>query len=162
MKRTSLFLVTMGLQLSFLMSCGEDKLVVNVESPNIESLLNATLIDGISGEELNTAKIKSAWERSIFEETGLEVELEKFNILNVEGSDSRYFLKSISKNGQVQTGAFLTKENAGIFKMGTKRCTCSGKCGSGCDLTVTGSMCICSACGSEGDCTKIDSVEIKT
>ena len=46
-----------------LISCSEEGLVFEEECTTIESLLNATLIDGSSQEELSTAKIKSEWEK---------------------------------------------------------------------------------------------------
>ena len=144
-----------------LISCSEEGLVFEEERTTIESLLNATLIDGSSQEELSTAKIKSEWEKTILEESGRKVSLSKFILIKVGGSDSRFFLKSISEDGLVKTGAFISLDQMGRYKMGGKKCTCTGQCGSGCDLRVTGNQCSCSDCFPSGDCVKTETQTIE-
>ena len=93
------------------------------------------------------------------------MELENFKIVQSfddETGSNTYFLKAISKNRTIETGAFLNKGADGNYILGGKECSCSG-CPNGCHLEVTGTRCTCSGCGQDTSkkCTKTERVIIQ-
>jgi len=143
-----------------ILSCSKetDEFVTNVDADSIDKILNVNLYDiNQEGEAvtISTAYLKEKWEGQLFEE-GFDVDLHKFQILESETEDSEkvYFLKAVSKDGTLETGAFIEKsefleQNAGLtdgsYVLKGKTCTCQG-CATSCVLTVTGKICRCSDC----------------
>ncbi|WP_290701313.1 hypothetical protein [Lacinutrix sp.] len=147
------------LALITLASCSkENDFIYNEESSDLQKIINVSIFDETSKKEITTEYLKSKWENKILEQDGYDVELEKFEIIQSTDNDTKeiyYFLKSISKNRTIETGAFLIKIGEGQYKMGAKQCSCAG-CRTGCRLTITGSNCDCSKCPPGKACTKTE------
>ena len=153
------------LSLFLFFSCSEEEsFILNEESIAIEDISNVSIFNKSNGVnyEVTTEFIKKKWESELLEE-GIEVELEKFIILESKdklNSKNYYFLKAISKDGTLETGAFLNKietKNLSIsasFELAGKKCSCTG-CTNGCAIEVVGSKCTCTSCIPRGGkCTK--------
>ena len=146
--------------LCFIFSCSTngDEFVYNEEVSNLDDIAKVEIYD-LKGNEatlISTDYLKEKWETQIKEEEGLSIVHEKFEILQseMENGEKTYFLKAKSKDGTIETGAFLKKDKStnelykvsvNSYILGGKTCTCEG-CSSGCRLTVTGTICSCSGC----------------
>ncbi|KFF24997.1 hypothetical protein IQ37_12845 [Chryseobacterium piperi] len=113
---------------------------------------------------LSEDDIKKMWEEKLGQE-GLHVKLDKFKILNSKDSQSGktyYFLKAVSHDKIIETGAFFSVTKFGML-LAEKKCSCVG-CPSGCNLTVFGDRCSCSSCGYGGsqECKKTEETTIGT
>lgn len=113
---------------------------------------------------LSENDIKKIWESRLAEE-GYITKLDKFEILKSKDENAGkvvYFLKVVSKDKTIETGAFFTKTKHGML-LGEKKCTCVG-CASGCSLRTFGTDCSCTSCGIGGpqDCKKTEEQTIKT
>ncbi len=146
-------------------SKNDSDFIVSQESDDINTIVNAKLIDIENSQEIEvtTDYIKDKWEKALKEE-GFNVKLDKFQILEtVDETDQStlYFLKTTSTDGTIQTGAFIYKtEKDGVYKLGGKTCTCEG-CPTGCELQVNGTKCSCSSCpGPNRSCTKTETILI--
>lgn len=147
------------------LSCSKEgpDFLVSQESDNIDNIVNARLIyvdDNNKEIEVTTNYIKDKWENALLKE-GFEVKLEKFKILegyNNEKEEKTYFLKTISVDGTIETGAFINKtDKNGVYSLAGKTCTCTG-CPTGCNLVISGDNCSCSSCpGPNKSCTKTES-----
>jgi len=159
----------------FLFSCSHEDFVYNEEALHLDEIAKVEIYDfqGNEATLITTDYLKEKWETQIKEEEGLSVVLEKFEILlsTTENGETTYFLKAKSKDGFIETGAFLTKDKStsGLFNLskntytlGSKTCTCKG-CSSGCNLTTSGTSCFCSSCPPWGsqDCVKTEVIVIE-
>lgn len=139
----------------------------NIEEVNVENVFaNKFYIIQNDGKVkyVSETDIKKIWEKKLQEE-GYNTKLNKFEILtsnNSETGEIIYFLKSISTDEKIETGAFFIKTKLGML-LGTKECTCTG-CASGCNLTIFGENCSCSSCGFGGsqECKKTEKQVVKT
>ncbi len=150
------------------LSCSTDdkEFVVSQESTDLSKIANVKLVDkvGQSEIEVTTDYVKEKWENALIDE-GFDVKLEKFQILESfdEIKQSKvYFLKAVSKDGTIETGAFLSSTDVkGVYVLEKKTCSCQG-CPTGCNLVVSGSSCSCSPCtGPNKSCTKTETVVIE-
>lgn len=154
MKKISIYLIFSAL----LCSCSQDEFVYNEESLSLANIVNVDIYDlkGDKATQISTEYLKEKWESQIKKEEGMNVVIEKFEILQsfADNGEPTYFLKAKSKDGTIETGAFLTKNknvnelykvSKEAYTLGSKTCTCEG-CSSGCRLTVTGTICSCSSC----------------
>lgn len=147
---------------------GEDPdFVTSTVVQDIEQISNVKIIfnEGNKESRVTTKFIKDRWEKSLKEE-GHNVDLKSFEI--IEGFDSNkneviYFLRTTSSDNTIQTGAFITKGSNGVYRMGSKQCTCEG-CPQGCQLEINGTSCTCSSCegNSNKACTKKETIIIDT
>ena len=105
---------------------------------------------------LNKESIKKIWEQQIKLEDGLTVELVDFVILTSKNNEGKtvYFLKAISKDKKLETGAFFTPTKSGM-RLGGKTCSCKG-CADGCNLSISGDYCRCSSCFGNSICEKTE------
>lgn len=148
-------------------SCSEDNdFTIGENSDTIENIANVSLEITTSSGDLSgvtTEVLKGIWESELKEELGRTVKLESFEILKTEEEGATlFFLKTISRDGQIETGSFLDKTGDSTYAIRGKTCSCSG-CPNGCRLTVTGSLCSCSSCPfNEGTCIKTESQTIET
>ena len=162
MKKINL-LLTIILSSFIFISCNKDDsdFVVGQESLTIEEISNVNLVN-TEGELISTSTLKTNWEEQMKEE-GFFVELNTFEIIETydENNNKLYFLKTTSKDGTVETGAFLSKETGDVYRVQQKKCTCMG-CPNGCKLQVNGSECTCSDCDEDTnkECTKTESAII--
>jgi hypothetical protein len=159
-----LSLLFLTLSATNFVACGKDEpdFIIAQESDTIDNIINARLItvdDNNQEIDVTTHYIKDKWERALSKE-GFKVELGKFQIL--EGFDKDkgtklYFLKTISTDGTIQTGAFINKtDKEGVYSLRGKVCTCTG-CPTGCNLVISGDKCSCSSCpGPNKSCTKTE------
>ena len=145
------------------LSCSKDgsDFLVSQESNNIDTIVNAKLIyiENNQEVEVTTNYIKDKWENALRKE-GFEVKLNKFEILegfNKKNGEKIYFLKTISEDGTLETGAFINKtDKIGVYSLSSKTCTCTG-CPTGCNLVISGDNCSCSSCpGPNKSCTKTE------
>ncbi|WP_250432877.1 hypothetical protein [Hanstruepera flava] len=164
MKKINL-LLTFILSSFIFISCNKDDsdFVVGQESLTIEEISNVNLVN-TEGKLISTSTLKTNWEEQMKEE-GFFVELNTFEIIETydENNNKLYFLKTTSKDGTIETGAFLSVEDNNVYKVGQKQCTCTG-CPNGCHLEVNGNECTCSGCPEDTSkkCTKTESVIIDT
>lgn len=112
---------------------------------------------------LSKEDIAELWQNQLAEE-GKNVKFEKFEILTSKDDKTNkvyYFLKTVSNDKTIETGAFFTKTKLGML-LTDKECSCAG-CPNGCNLTVFGSTCSCSSCGYGGNqtCTKTEKAVVK-
>ena len=145
-------------------SCSKEEsdFITSQEENNVENIVNAKLVDvNDNGIEVTvtTDYLKNKWEKSLIEE-GYDVKLGKFEILEGydDGNNEKiYFLRTISSDGTVNTGAFLKKtDREGVYRLGWKTCTCQG-CPTGCNLKIEGDKCSCTSCpGPNKSCTKTE------
>lgn len=70
-------------------------------------------------------------------------------------STSATFNKTIS---HIKTGPLDLEGDFYILVDGTRTCTCTAKCGLGCDASINGPWCSCSPCSDGQDCTKTSTV----
>ncbi|QRM87930.1 hypothetical protein FG167_01390 [Lacinutrix sp. WUR7] len=164
MKKSILISVFVLLTITvFFTSCSKDdqEFIVGQESLKVEEISNVELIN-LEGDKISTNLLKIQWEKQMKEE-GYLVELITFEIIETydEQSNKLYFLKTTSKDGTIETGAFLINDGKGTYKLWAKECTCIG-CPNGCRLEVDGSTCTCSGCGTDTSkkCTKSETVLI--
>ncbi len=147
-------------------------LFITIQSKTIDDRVNIkdvfankfyTIDESGNIKYLSESDIKQMWEKKLSDE-GYKTNLDKFEILTSDSEDGKtfYFLKVISKDSKIETGAFFTVTSKGML-LGDKKCTCVG-CASGCNLTVFGDRCSCSACGYGGsqECKKTEETTIKT
>lgn len=150
-----------------LFSCSEDNdFTIGENSETIENITNVSLKMTTPSGDLSvvtTEVLKGIWESELKEELGKTVKLDSFEILSTnEEGVTLFFLKTVSRDGQVETGSFLDKTGDGTYTIRGKTCSCSG-CPNGCRLIVTGSLCSCTNCTfNEGTCTKTESQTILT
>lgn len=151
-----------------LFSCSKDSqyFVVDTDSATLEKISNIKLVDIVDQNkiEVTTDYVKDKWEKALIDK-GDNVKLEKFQILESfdEINNTKvYFLKAVSSDGKVETGAFMTStDEAGVYVLGKKICKCVGS-PTGCHLVVTGNDCDCSPCtGTNKSCTKTEEVVIE-
>ena len=168
LKIVSMFVLTLFSVICLLFSCSKDSqyFVVDTESATLEKISNIKLVDIVDQNkiEVTTDYVKNKWEKALIDE-GDNVKLEKFKILesfDKINNTKVYFLKAVSSDGTVETGAFMTlTDEAGVYVLGKKICKCVG-CPTGCHLVVTGNDCDCSPCtGSNKACTKTEEVVIE-
>ncbi|WP_338733218.1 hypothetical protein [Mangrovimonas cancribranchiae] len=164
MKKNSLIFSTIIILL-VLLSCSKDDqdFIVGQESLTIEEIFKTKMVDA-SGKEVTTASLKTLWENKLKEE-GFNVKLNTFSIIQTvdEQDNELFFLKTISKDGTIETGAFLSFDSqSNLYKLGSKQCTCTG-CPNGCHLEVEGSTCTCSGCPEDTSkkCTKSETAIIE-
>jgi len=152
----------------------EPDFVYNKESLSLKNIAKVEIYDlkGNKATQISSNYLKEKWESQIKEEEGITVILEKFEILEsiMDNGERTYFLKAKSIDGTIETGAFLTKDkninklydiSSNSYLLGSKTCTCEG-CSSGCNLTVTGSICSCSPCPpGPNQCVKTETVVIE-
>jgi len=149
-------------------SCSKNEadFVDETESTNLESIINVQLIDD-ENNEVTTDYLKAKWESELAAE-GDVLELGKFEVItsSLEDGTPTYFLKVVSTDGTLETGAFMVKNEGGLlsatsYTLKAKTCSCKG-CSSGCNLTVSGSSCYCSNCPPWGNqsCIKTETIII--
>ena len=159
------FLLTIFFVSIAFVSCNKDDsdFVVGQESLTIEDISNVKLVN-TDGDLISTSSLKTNWEKQMKDE-GFLVELNTFEIIETydDQNNKLYFLKTTSKDGTIETGAFLSAQYDNVYKVGQKQCTCEG-CPNGCHLEVNGSDCTCSGCPDDTSkkCTKTESIIIET
>lgn len=150
---------------SVMLSCSEDnEFNVGVRSDAVEDIANVALTMTTPAGDLTgvtTDALRGLWESQLKKELGRTVKLTSFEILkSEEDSATFFFLKTVSSDGEIETGSFLDTSGDGSYTIRAKTCTCSG-CPNGCRLIVTGSLCSCSSCAfNEGTCTKTETQTI--
>lgn len=153
MKKLFLFLIGVFIIHSFTIKANN----FNGDEVNIENVFANKFYkyDNNKIVSLNKESITKMWEAQLKEE-GYNVKLKDFTILKSvnEAGKNVYFLKAVSENGEIETGAFFTPTEKGM-KLIKKECTCSG-CPDGCNLTISGDYCRCSSCFNNGTCTKTE------
>lgn len=145
-------------------SCHEEeeaKLITSQKESSIEKLNLRELYDE-DNNKITTESIKNLWEQELWEE-GVSANLSEFELLTTEDEkgEALYFLKAISDDKTIETGAFIYMMDSGHFKLGKKKCSCTG-CPSGCHLTTTGGQCNCTPCFPPGDNQKCEKKEETT
>ena len=142
----------------------EQDFIISQEKGSLDEISNVTILDKVDNDEIEvtTEYLKMKWQNALKEE-GFSIKLEKFEILesfDEEKGIKTFFLRTVSRDKTISTGAFLTKKSDGVYMLGSKTCTCEG-CPQGCNVVVSGSTCSCSPCtGHNKSCTKKETIII--
>jgi len=143
----------------------EEDLILGKEATRVNDLVKVKLVDPSSGtkKEVTTEYLKEKWEKEALED-GYDVVFSTFELVETgekSAGKALYFLKAVSADRTVETGAFFMMGADGEYELGKKKCSCAG-CRLGCRLSTSGGKCNCSSCpGDYKVCTKTEEAVIE-